>query len=390
VPPHRLDVTIPADLVEELARTVGYDRLPTTLPSGRLPRQGRNDNLYWEEKVRETMVGCGFHEVITYSLTSRQRMARLLPPEEWLSEIARQIGDLGGPTIESIADLPAILDYRLIQNRGKPVMVANPLSAAAECLRLTAMSSLLETMAENIRQQVIDLNLFEIGRIYIPVEGDLPEERRVLTAAMGDLRSGRELGSQVETDFRDIKGVVEELLECLGLKDHSFHPVRHPTFRPGATTAVAVKPNPRAESALIGIIGELDHRVREQFDLPPQPIYLAALDIQTLIEMATDLRPYRPLPRYPAIRQDIAVVVDEDTPAERVRGVILASGGELVQEATLFDIYRGDPVPPGKKSMAYSVTYQAQDHTLSAEEVGKVHQRIVEALRKGLGAQLRA
>jgi len=185
-------------------------------------------------------------------------------------------------------------------------------------------------------------------------------------------------------DFFDLKGVVEALLSRLGIKDYAVHPAEHPTFHPGRTATLTIS------GAEVGVLGEVHPLVREAFDLPDQPVCLAEFDLEALLEQAEAARYFEPISRFPAVIQDLAVVVDEEVPAQRVREVIVRAGGELLRRVELFDVYRGEPVPPGKKSLAYSLTYQAQDRTLTDQEVARVQERIVRCLAEELGARLRA
>ena len=362
VPYYRLDVSIPADLIEEVARVYGYDRLPSTLLSDELPPQRRNLALEGEERTRDILVGCGLQEVITYSLTSLESIRKLTPG--------------GGEVDES-----------------QYLKLANPLSSEREYLRRTLMASLLETVRDNLRFRD-RVAIFEIGRVYLPredvgvqhAEPLLPEEPRRLGVAMTGPRAERSwlTGTSEPMDFFDLKGVVEALLSRLGIKDYAVHPAEHPTFHPGRTATLTIS------GAEVGVLGEVHPLVREAFDLPDQPVCLAEFDLEALLEQAEAARYFEPISRFPAVIQDLAVVVDEEVPAQRVREVILRAGGELLRRVELFDVYRGEPVPPGKKSLAYSLTYQAQDRTLTDQEVAQVQERIVRCLAEELGARLRA
>ncbi len=398
VPPHRIDVALPADLVEEVARITGYDAIPDTLLSGELPPQQINELREWEWVAREALVGSGCSEVICYALTSRQRLARLLP----------RLGDEGTPTVLVYPDpraeprplagpLPPLVDPAFFSGAIEPLRLLNPLTSEADVLRTTALASLLETLRDNLRHEDRDVDLFEIGRIYLPTADKLPDERRVITIAMGGFRSGRRLGERVPTDFYDLKGPVEALLGRFGIERVSFVPVIHPVFHPGRAALVVLDEQPAAgeygawpaPGDVAGIMGEVHRQVAENFDITGQRVYLATLDLGRLIESGTRSRQYRSLPKYPPVIQDIAVIVDAAVPAVEVRRQILAAGGELLREAQLFDVYAGDPIPPGKKSLAYSLTYQATDHTLTDDEARAVHKRIEEALIRNLGARVR-
>jgi len=365
VPSYRLDVSLPADLIEEIARVIGYENIPTAMMREELPAQWRNEQLEFEEKVRDILVGCGLQEVITYSMVSGKHHARLLPGER--------------PTTLEGERLPCILPPE------RCLRLTNPLSPEREYMRTTLLGSLLEVVRDNLRFRD-RVAVFEVGRVYLPREGELlPEEPHRLGIALTGPRYPLSwlTSEPQEMDFFDLKGVVEELLAHLGVEEALFEPAQHPTFHPGRTARLLI------EGQDVGILGEVHPLVREAFDIPEQRVGLAELDLDRLMELTRAVRAFRPPSRFPAVVQDIAVVVDEDVPAYEVRQVILRAGGELLRQAVLFDVYRGDPIPPGKKSLAYSLAYQAPDRTLTDEEVGRIRARILEALTREVGGTLR-
>jgi phenylalanyl-tRNA synthetase beta chain len=354
VPYYRLDVSIPADLIEEVARVYGYDKLPTTLMEDELPPQERDFSLEGEERIRDILVGCGLTEAITYSLSNLESFAKLEPDGAELDP----------------------RDY---------IRLSNPLTTDREYMRRTLMASLLEAVRDNLRytEQVA---LFEIGRVYLPQPGEeLPDEPRRLAMVLTGPRDSRSwlTEGQGYVDFYDLKGVVETLLDHLGLSDRSFAPVKHPTFRPGGAATL------KLGAVEIGVLGEVHPEVRESFDLPAQPVALLELDLEELLAQVDPIRYRQPISRFPAVTQDMSLAVDEDVPAQQVEDLIRRAGGELLAEVTLFDVYRGDPIPPGKKSVAYCLTYRHAERTLTDKEVAKVHAKIAKQLSRELGAELR-
>ncbi|MBI2941560.1 MAG: phenylalanine--tRNA ligase subunit beta [Chloroflexi bacterium] len=388
VPPARLDVTSPADLCEELARIAGYDTLPTSLPSGEIPEPTPNEPWDWASALRSTLVGLGFDEVIAYTLTSRERLGRLLAVDATTAGAESFMAAAGRESLPA-DPLVATVAERFIPLHVEPVRLINPLSADGEVLRTTAFVSLLELLRDNLRHFDRDVHLFEIGRIYLPRPNDLPEERMVLTAVMGAFRSGRRLGARDENGFFDVKGVAEAVLVPLGLRELEYRPVRHPIFQPGRT-AVVLRAGEGAEpERVIGVLGEVAEPVRAAFDVD-QRAYLLGLDLQRLWGVATRHRTYWPLPRFPAVGQDVAAILDASITADEVAAVIRRAGQPLLKEIELFDVYQGDPVPAGKRSLAYHLVYQTPERTLTDREVAEVHRRIEQALIGELGAQLRA
>ena len=356
VPDHRLDVELPADLIEELARVYGYDRLPETLMSDVLPPQRRNLALEGEEKIRDVLVGAGLQEVITYSLTHLESVARLHP---------------SGPA----------------PNPAGYVRLANPLSTEREFMRQTLMNGLLETVAANLRH-TDRVALFEVGSVYLPQEGEpLPiEPRRVAVALCGprqDLHWDRQTAAPF--DYFDLKGIVEVLLARLGLRDARFEPTEHPTFEPGRVASL------RHRDEVLGVLGEVHPQVREAFGLPSErPVALAELDLEQILALAQPVPVAEPLSRFEVATEDLAFIVPNHVPAEAVRQAILRAGGKLLRGVILFDVYEGEPVPQGHRSLAFALTLQADDHTLTGEEIAQVRARIARGVEREVGGQLRS
>jgi phenylalanyl-tRNA synthetase beta chain len=319
-----------------------------------LPPQQRDFSLEGEERVRDILVGCGLTEAITYSLSSLETFAKLEP---------------GGAEVDPE-------DY---------VRLSNPLTSEREYMRRTLMTSLLEAVRDNLRYTE-RVALFEIGRVYLPQPGEeLPDEPRRLAMAMTGPRDPSSWLVEEEdyADFYDLKGVVETLLDRLGLSDRSFAPVEHPTFRPGGAATL------KLGDAEVGMLGEVHSEVRENFDLPAQPVGLLELDLEQLLARVERIRYHQPISRFPAITQDMSLVVDEDIPAQEVEHLIRRAGGILLAEVTLFDVYRGEPIAAGKKSLAYSLTYRHAERTLTDKEVAKVHAKIAAQIKREIGAELR-
>ncbi len=355
VPTYRQDVRIPADLVEEVGRIYGYDNLPNTLIEEEMPPQRTNPLLTLEQRTRDILVGCGLQEIITYSMTNVAGAARLIP---------------GAPP----------------PNPEGYVGIANPLSQERNVMRQTLMDAMLETLANSLRVAE-RATLFEVARVYLPQPDEaLPAEPRRVAIGLAGPRGPRAWGCDepAPLDFFDLKGIIEALLEHLGVRGAGYVPVESPTFQPGRAAEVRV-----GERAL-GVLGEVHPTVREAFDLPAARVPLAELDLEALIELATVMPAMAPISRFPAVTQDLAVVVDQAVPAARVLELIRQAGGDLLRDAVLFDVYRGPQVPPGKVSLAYALTYQALDRTLTDEEAARLQARIVRTLEHQVGAELRA
>jgi len=354
VPYYRLDVDGAADLAEDVARWVGYDKIPSTQMRDELPPQRRNVALERAERVRDILVGCGLTEVITYSLTNLDSAARLHPERK------------------AVDPEPFI-------------RLANPLSSDREYMRRTLMNSLLETVRDNLRFSN-RVAVFEVARVYLTrTDQELPEEPQRLCIAMSGPRNQVHWSGSSDNllDFFDLKGVVEALLARLHLPDWAFAPAEHPTFQTGRGAKLLLG------EVEVGAMGEVAPVVRDSFDLPAQRVCLAEFDLDALLAHVPAVSYYESTSRFPAVAQDLALVVDESVQAAQVHAAIVRAAGKLLQRADVFDVYRGDQVPAGKKSLAYALTFQAMDRTLTDDEVNKLKVRIQRTLEKELGAQLR-
>ncbi len=361
VPDFRLDIGTgivgQADLIEELARIHGYDQIPDTIIADRMPPQRRNAPLEGEEQLRDLLVALGLRENISYRLTTPEREAMLVPP--------------GMPS--SLPDA----GY---------VELANPISPDKRVMRHTLLVNLLENARANARytrrQQV-----FEIGSVYLQREGEaLPDEPRHVGIVLIGPREpsywmGKNTGENVS--FFDLKGVVERLIDGLHVEGASYSRANHSSFHPGRSAALSI------QGKDIGVLGELHPRVAQAFELADAPVLAAEFDLEALLSLVEENYAVRPLPVTPPVLQDIALVVKEETPAADVESVIRKAGGSLLKAVQLFDVYRGEPIQEGHKSLAYSLTYQTDEKTLKDEEVAVVHKRIVKAAERDLGAKLR-
>jgi phenylalanyl-tRNA synthetase beta chain len=361
VPDHRMDVTLHADLIEEIARIYGYDRFPTAMLSDALPPQRSNPDLLVEEQIRDLVVRAGLQEIVTYRLTTPEREARLLPP--------------GRP--------PDDRPY---------VTITNPISLERVAMRHSLLASVLEITAENARFHE-RIALFEVGHIFILPTGEawsdalLPDEPRRLAIT---LTGPREIsgwqgdGDTAPMDFYDLKGVIESLLDGLHIAEVEYKPTEHVSYHPGRVAQLLVNGDP------VGRLGQLHPLVCENYGLTKHPLMAADLDVEKLQAATRWQHTVTSVSRYPAVLQDIAVVIEESVPANKVQTVIEEAGGKLLRDVRLFDLYRGEQVGAGKKSLAYGLTFQADDRTLTEKDANKIRDKIVRRLNDQLGATLRA
>jgi phenylalanyl-tRNA synthetase beta chain len=257
-------------------------------------------------------------------------------------------------------------------------------------MRHSVLTGVLEVMAFNFREMTDDdIRMFEVGSMYLPRPGKpLPNEPRRLALALCGRRQGEfwaEPGAERPAlDFFDLKGVVEGLVADLHLPRVSYQPSRAAALHPGRAADLLVG------GREAGWFGELHPRVAEAFGLGRRAVLVGEIDLEVLRAALPPSRTlYRPVSRFPAALRDVAVIVDEGVPAGRVAQEVRAAGGELLRGLRLFDVYRGESIPPGTKSLAYALTYQADDRTLTDKEVEKAHKKVEDRLRQVLGAQIR-
>jgi phenylalanyl-tRNA synthetase beta chain len=352
-PPHRVDIQAgSADLIEELARIHGYDKLPATLMADQLPVQHGNPELELEERTRDILVNAGLQEVTTYSLTM--------------------------PEKETPLGLPSQAYVRLL----------NPISAERVVLRHTVLAGVLDVAAANLRH-TNDVRLFEIGPVFLPRPNDkLPEEPRRLALVLTGRRwpefwAEGAAGPAMPLDFFDLKGTIETLVADLHLPEATYRPSQAPYLHPGRAAELAIKGKP------VGSLGQLHPKVALAYELRDRDILVAELDLEALLAAVPERFTYTPVPRFPPALRDIAVIVEESMTAERIVAEIRAAGGELLRRVRLFDLYRGPSIPEGAKSLAFALTYQAEDRTLTDKEVDKAHGKIEDRLKHILKAQIR-
>ena len=343
----RSDINIPVDVIEEVARIQGYEQIPTTLLAQAIPLQKPAPLTALKRRVRNIMVGYGFQELVSFSLTNMDVLVKLSP------EIKK----------------PEPL----------PVHIANPASSEQEYLRPTLRAGLLAALALNKAFMDEGLRLFELGKVYLNRNENLPDEPDMLCGVLCGPRAEQWWqGAGEPVDFFDAKGVIEGLLKQTGVaakfeksSDDNLHPLNQ--------AAIVV------DGKQIGVLGELHPSVKEHFELT-QTVYLFEINIPLLLPLIRD-KAYHQIPKFPATVRDIALVVDSSVTHQQILDTM--KGFSLVTDVVLFDVYSGGQVPPGKKSMAYRLTFQSPDKTLTDQQINGVQQAILKKLTTGLGATLR-
>src|SRR6266498_3365649 len=349
-PPHRLDIgegiVGVADVLEEVARSYGYDNIPETRMADALPPQIGNPVYEWEERVRDILVKLGLQEIVTYRLTSPEREGRLVLYSEY-------------------------------------VTLANPITPERRVMRRSLLVSVLESVEKNAR--VESIAMFELGPIFEPNKGDLPNEPSKLALVMTGARiaTAWDVKDSPIFDFYDMKGRIELLLSSLHYTDVSYTPIDSVSYlHPGKAAEVKVN------GQVVGVFGELHPLVKEKYEVGDAPVIVGEFDLEKLRALNPTYN-IVPVSEFPPVYEDIAVIVDESVPAARIEALIRQTGGKTVTDVKLFDVYRGEQIGAGKKSLAYSLTYQS-DKTMNDAEAAAIRTKIVKRLEHEVGAKLRS
>ena len=340
VPSFRPDLEHKADISEEIARFYGYDKIPVTAIRG--TAQGHlTEQQKFERTVSNTLLSQGLYEIMTYSFISPKYYDKIRLPE----------------------DSPL----------RKCVTIQNPLGEDTSVMRTTTLPSMLEILAKNYNNRNESAALFELSPEYIPTENPLPDENVQVTLGM--------YGEQY--DFYSLKGVVEALLDVLGIADYDVSAISdNPTFHPGRCACIS------KDGRDIGTIGEIHPLVLQNYGINTK-VYAAKLDASALFDLRCVSKEYKPLPKYPATARDIAVLCDDALPVLDMKKAIQKAAGPILERVSLFDVYKGQQVPDGKKSVAWSLSFRAPDRTLTDEETDGAMKKVLKALDE-MGAVLRS
>ena len=352
-PPYwRNDIAIPEDLIEEVVRIIGYDEVPTTLPHASVAPVVNDPVRDLKEAARDTLVSLGMQETISYPLVSKD-----------LLEASAQAGT------------------------PEPLRVWNRMSPEQEFLRTTMRGSLFQTFANNERTtRAGAFRLFDIGRTYTPRPDALPVERDIAAGVLGGPRDPRTWhGTGDDMDFFDAKGIVEELLRRLEVPA-AFEPHEDRNLAAGRTARIVAAGERRDES--IGLIGEVHPDTLEAMGIRQPRVMYFEIDLGEAVKWRTDrMRSYRLISRYPGVVRDLAFLVDESVPAGRLERIIREF--PAIAESALVDIYAGEQVPQGRKSLAFTVVWQSPTRTLTDAEVDVAQQQLLDALARETGSTLR-
>jgi phenylalanyl-tRNA synthetase beta chain len=354
-PTVRQDIEIEEDIVEEVARLYGYDELPVTIPKGN-NEASQSYSRDIRDAVRDALCAMGLNEIQTYSFVSPKSIDNVrIDEDSWERAF---------------------------------VQILNPLGEDTSVMRTILTPQMLEVMGRNYSRNHPAMKAFEIGNTFMANLIDpkgLPYEAYNVSFGMyGD-----------GADFFELKGIIVELLGKLGIKDLKFvAESEYGIYHPGRCARIVAKHvaqlenGPADEEVELGIMGEVHPAVTEKYGIGTKA-YTAELTVANIIDLANMTKVFKPLPKYPAMTRDIALLVDESTQVGQIEDVIMETDHEILRDVKLFDIYRGIPIPPGKKSLAFTLTYRHDDRTLTDDEVVKVHNEVLKALETKLNAVLR-
>ena len=353
VPTRRGDISVEIDLIEEVARLYGFNNIPTTLPEGAASEGRKTTVQALTDQVIDVMVSCGLYEIVTLSFMN--------------------------PRVFDLLNLPP--EHRL----RTAVTVQNPLSEEQRVLRTTLLPGVLDIMSRNTSRKNKDLAFCEVGRLFKPIAGEkLPKETLALSVGVMGKTTGSWSSKPQDMDFYYLKGILETLFDALNISNYGLIPEKgHPSFHPGRTARIEL------EGRTIGILGEAHPSVIENYRLPER-VYMLQLNLEQTMQASGGFKTCSPLPKYPAVERDLAVVVNRDVLAADIVKVINDQGGNLLERVGLFDVYQGQQIKEGYKSLAFSLRFQAIDRTLTDEEVNGLFENIQQALEKDFQAELRA
>lgn len=348
VPTRRGDVVIEEDLIEEVARIYGYDRLPTTLPVAQITEGKLTSYQKKRRAVRAFLEGAGCFEAITYSLTNEKKATQYA-----------------------------------IETR-EPIQLAMPMSEDRSRLRLSLIPHLLEVLKHNVARKINDIAVYEIGSVFLTNgKNTLPtEEEHVAGALTGLWDNHAWQGNRTAVDFFVVKGILEGLFHRLGLDNQiTYVQAEMEGMHPGRTAMIELN------GEQIGFIGQIHPTVQKIHDL--HDTYVYELNLEKLLHAPIGALYYEAIPRYPAIIRDIALVVEQTISAQEIKSIIIEAGGKLLNQVHVFDVYEGSHLESGKKSIAFKLTYLDPSHTLTDEEVTKIHEKVLQAVKEKSGAVLR-
>ncbi|GAB2570088.1 phenylalanine--tRNA ligase subunit beta [Gracilibacillus alcaliphilus] len=352
-PTRRQDIVIFEDMLEEIARIYGYDNLPYTLPTGAVQAGGLTKRQQLKRDIRKFLEGAGLSETVTYSLTSKERASQLVSPE---------VAD------EVVSTVP----------------LAMPMSEEHSTLRLSSLPEMLSSAAYNLARKQANLAYYEIGSVFIAKEEQItkqPEEKLRLSGLLtGEWTTHPWQQEKKAVDFFVAKGILEALFDTLNL-EVTYQQASLMDMHPGRTAQLFIGERP------IGFIGQIHPQLQKNYDL--KETFVFDIDLEYILDIHQNDPSFVKIPRFPSVTRDIALVIEESVPAGVLQETILQAGGELIKDIQVFDVYQGEHLEAGKKSVAFSLFYQDPARTLKDEEVEASYQAILEAVKERHQAVIR-
>lgn len=349
-PSYRQDLEKGIDLIEEIARLYGYDKIPSKIPDFTIQKtyeEEKKSELLLAKELKNILCSLSLNEIVTYTLASRSSIEAL------------------GISLESL------------------VRLQNPLSSNQEFMRPSLILEMLEVVSWNLSRRNSPIQLFEMSKIYLKGKetGEVAEKMRLSIGMCGSTK-GDWKDKPRDLEFFDLKGVIEAFLPSIGIVNYKIEKADSFIFRDEISICIKI------DKDIIGVAGEVKPSIARKFDIK-QKVYLAEIDMEKILQYAQLQRSFVALPRYPSIKRDISVLVDDSVSAESIFNLIKGQGNELVRSVDVFDLYKGQQIQGGKKSLAYTVEYRSDEKTLKDEEIIQIHKNIQDSLVKELGAQIR-
>jgi len=353
-PPFRIDIKEEIDIIEDIARLMGYNNIPVTVPITCIEESGKGKLDRLKRRIKEILIGSGLYEVINYSFMSPGSFDKLyLKPDNC---------------------------------RRNSLKILNPLRNEESIMRTTLIPGLLETLKYNIYHKNMNIKIFELGKVFIPkMSNELPCEKFMLTGVLSGLRYDESWNyKKEEIDFFDVKGIIENLLDNLKLYNKYYlYPIDNIEYlHPGRSVGVLIN------DISIGYVGEFHPKVLDKYEIPKR-VFLFDIDFDMLFEIYEERIKYKPIYKFPYINRDVALIVDKELAAAEIDKAIKNVSPRYLKGFKIFDIYEGNQIPSNKKSIAYRFKYQAPDRTLTDEEVNIIHEKFISRLLKVIKGEIR-
>lgn len=340
VPHFRLDIVEEADIFEEIARIYGFENIPSVQLQGNSTAGVKTDKQKYIDKIKDTAIACGLYEILTYSFVSPKGLDKIRIPED-----------------SKLRDL---------------VKLINPLGEDTSIMRSTMIANMMDVLATNNSHNVEKAHIFECGHVFTPDDMAGVEETRLCVGIYGD-----------EADFYLLKGIVEKIFQRTGIKNPIFVAQKENTsYHPGRCADVFVG------DKILGTIGEMHPEVSENYNISKR-VYVAEINVDSMFDVADLTIVFSQLAKYPSITRDIALLIDDEIEVGQIEKIIMSANSDLLEGCKLFDVYKGDQIENGKKSVAYSIVYRSAEKTLTDDDIVEVHESILSALEEKLGAKLR-